>query len=304
MSEIKLFRIDMQSAVEISSTSVGLEKSLQLVIERNLETLLGVRFLASEYVTSKSHGGRVDTLGIDENFSPVIIEYKRAVNENVINQGLFYFDWLIDHKADFKLLVMDKLSKSEADEIDWRNPRLICIAADFTKYDEHAVKQINRNIDLIRYRRFGSDLLALELVYRTNASNTFDPDAVEVAPLAKKGTDKSVEQSLEDADVSIKDLVSYLRSFILALGDDVSEKQLKLYLAYRRIKNFASVVIQKRSIIVYVKLNPDTITLEPGFTRDVRKVGHWATGDLEITIDNQEELRKAEQLIVRSYQEA
>ena len=32
--------------------------------------------------------------GIDENCSPVIIEYKRALNENVINQGLFYLDWL------------------------------------------------------------------------------------------------------------------------------------------------------------------------------------------------------------------
>jgi hypothetical protein len=49
--------------------------------------LLGVRFLASEFVTS--NGGRIDTLGLDENGCPVVIlEYKRASNENVINQGL------------------------------------------------------------------------------------------------------------------------------------------------------------------------------------------------------------------------
>ena len=65
--------------------------------------------LASEYSTGPKHGGRIDTLGIDENGNPVIIEYKRATNENVINQGLFYLDWLLDHRAEFKLLVMERL---------------------------------------------------------------------------------------------------------------------------------------------------------------------------------------------------
>jgi RecB family endonuclease NucS len=48
---------------------------------------LGVTFLASEYSTGKTHGGRIDMLAIDENDCPVIIEYKRSTNENVINQG-------------------------------------------------------------------------------------------------------------------------------------------------------------------------------------------------------------------------
>ena len=52
--------------------------------------------------------GRMDSIGIDENNSPVIFEYKRSTSENVINQGLFYLDWLLDHKADFKLLVIEK----------------------------------------------------------------------------------------------------------------------------------------------------------------------------------------------------
>ena len=66
--------------------TLALERSLQTLFERNLEALLGIRFLASEQRTTN---GQIDTLGIDENASPVIIEYKRASNENVINQGLF-----------------------------------------------------------------------------------------------------------------------------------------------------------------------------------------------------------------------
>ena len=104
---------------------------------------VGIRFLASEYSTGPKHGSRIDSLGIDENGCPVIIEYKRATNENVINQGLYYLDWLLDHQAEFQLLVQNKLGKPQAELIDWSAPRLLYIAGGFTKYDEHAVQQMN-----------------------------------------------------------------------------------------------------------------------------------------------------------------
>jgi RecB family endonuclease NucS len=72
--------------------------------------------MGDEYVTS--NGGRMDTLGIDENGYPVIIEYKRERSENVINQGLFYLDWLMDHRGDFELLVRDQYGKESADAIE------------------------------------------------------------------------------------------------------------------------------------------------------------------------------------------
>ncbi len=305
MSEIKVFRITNHTAIEVPGQSVAVEKSLQSLLEHNLETMLGVRFLQSEFTTSKSHSGRIDTLGIDENGCPVIIEYKRAVNENVINQGLFYLDWLLDHKADFKLLVLETCDAATASEIDWAAPRLICIAADFTKYDEHAVKQINRNIDLMRYRRFGPDLLTLELVHRTNATDSRADETHESAAKSlKRTTDKPVSQSLAEMDEPTRDLYEAVRSFILALGDDIQERQLKLYVAFRRIKNFASIVVQKKSFVVYLKLDPKTVILEPGFSRDVSNIGHWATGDLEITVRTQSDLLKAQPLVVRAYAEA
>src|SRR5215469_15993955 len=133
MSDLKLFRINSGIAVELLGTVLALEKPLQALIERNMEVLFGVRFVASEHSTGKKHGGRIDSLGIDENGSPVIFEYKRSVNENVINQGLFYLDWLMDHRADFELLVMKNLGPEPAQQIDWSGPRLICVANDFTR---------------------------------------------------------------------------------------------------------------------------------------------------------------------------
>lgn len=303
MSDIKLFRITNKQVSELQSSSAKIEKSLQSQIESNLDIYLGVTFLATEYSTGSNHGGRIDTLGIDENGSPVIIEYKRATNENVVNQGLFYLDWLLDHKAEFELLVLKNIGDEESENVDWYNPRLLCVAGDFTKYDEHAVKQMNRNIELIRYRKFGDDLLLLELVNVAEAKSSGD-STIASNTSGTKQEYKTVTDHLESANEDLTDLYYALRDYMINLGDDVQEKTLKYYFAYKRIKNFACVEVytQSNKLQVYIKLNPDEIQLEEGFTRDVRNIGHFGTGDLEITIRNQEDLEKAEPLILKSYE--
>lgn len=304
MSDLKLFRTTGGSVTEIEGHSVALEKSLQVLIEAHLEAFLGVRFLASEHSTGKTHGGRIDTLGIDENGCPVIIEYKRALNENVINQGLFYLDWLMDHQADFRWLVLEKLGKEAADTIEWSSPRLICIAGDFTKYDEHAVQQINRNIELIRYRRFGDELLLFELVNAVTATPGGIGNLVVHTPKTAKGVYKTFTEQLAGVQESMRDRYEQIRAFLNALGGDVQEKVLAYYVAFKRIKNFACVELRtsKGDILVFVKVDPDTLPLEEGFTRDVRKIGHFGTGDLEITIRSDADFERAKPLLVRSYE--
>ncbi|MFA7384388.1 MAG: DUF5655 domain-containing protein [Desulfurivibrionaceae bacterium] len=305
MSDIKLFKIEHGGVRELEGRSVSVEKSLQSQMEAHLDAFLGVRFLASEYSTGKTHGGRIDTLGLDENGCPVIIEYKRAMNENVINQGLFYLDWLMDHKAEFTLLVMEKFGKEASAAIEWSSPRLLCIAGDFTKYDEHAVQQINRNIELIRYRRYGDDLLLLELVNATSATVT-----TEALPGGKKtgkggqNQYKTVSEYLAQARPELQGLYEEVRAYLLALGDDVQFKVLKFYFAFKRIKNFACVEVHPGSgkLLVYLKVDPTTITLEKGFTRDVGSTGHFGTGDLEITIGSMADFEKAKPLLMRSYE--
>lgn len=83
MSDIRLFRLTAGKAAELQGDASDLEKPLQTLIEANLDALLGIRFLATEYSTGKTHGGRIDSLGIDENDCPVILEYKRSVGQNV-----------------------------------------------------------------------------------------------------------------------------------------------------------------------------------------------------------------------------
>lgn len=309
MSDIKLFHLNAGKATELQGDASDLEKPLQSLIEANLEPLLGIRFLATEYSTGKTHAGRIDSLGIDENDCPVILEYKRSVGENVINQGLFYLDWLMDHQAEFKLLVMDKLGKPAADRLDWSAPRLVCIAADFTKYDGHAVQQINRNIELIRYRRFGEELLLLELANATSANNGRSvPAKIARAPKAEAAAAKSATGDRSFADwlpllpAHLTDLLTSLEDYVTSLGDDVQRKELKLYLAFKRLKNFATVVAQKNRLLLYLHLNPEQLAPLPAIGRDVSQQGHWGTGDLELSLTGQADLDTAKPLILMSYE--
>ncbi|MCK1712358.1 MULTISPECIES: DUF5655 domain-containing protein [unclassified Bradyrhizobium] len=244
---------------------------------------------------------------MDENGCPVILEYKRSLNENVINQGLFYLDWLMDHRKDFQWLVLDKLGKKDAEGVDWSAPRLICIAGDFNKYDDHAVKQIQRNIELIRYRRFGPELLMLDLVAATSVKGSPAASAgtmsSEVA-IPAVGKYKTISAVIEELDASMVDRFEALRAAVVALGDDVQEATLRLYVAFKRIKNFACVEFRPTAakILIYVKVDPESVKLESGFTRDVSNIGHFGTGDLEITLSKSEDLERAMPFIKRSYE--
>lgn len=70
---------------EVIPRLADVEADVQGLVEAHMETLLGVRFLASEYSTGPVHGGRIDSLGLDENGSPVI-EYKRATDAGVFSE--------------------------------------------------------------------------------------------------------------------------------------------------------------------------------------------------------------------------
>lgn len=311
MSDIKLFKVENGVAKELQGQASDLEKPLQTLIEANLLPMLGIRFVATEYATGRTHAGRIDSLGLDENNSPVILEYKRSVGENVINQGLYYLDWLMDHQAEFKLQVMEKLGVAAAADIDWTSPRVLCIAADFTKYDAHAVQQISQSVELIRYRRFGTDLLLLEQINtasngrsRTRIRSVADGELELPATTkpAAAASDKSYAEWLAQLGPDMLELVSSLDDFIVSLGDDVQRKELKLYMAFKRLKNFATVVLQKNRLLLFVHVDPDLLMPLAPNMRDARKFGHWGTGDLEISITGFADLEQAKPVIVQAYE--
>lgn len=299
MADIKLFNIKGE-VKEYQSGTVTLEKELQTVIEQNMDTFFGVTFLASEYRTTD--GGRMDSIGIDENHCPVIFEYKRSLKENVINQGLFYLNWLLDHKDSFKVLVIEKLGLDAANDIDWSMPRVVCVAGDFTKYDESAIKQMNRNISLIRYKKFGEGLLMFEQV-NENIAPAVNEDTGVLPTTKHKGAQRSFMERKKDASKEILTLYEDIRNYVLSLGDDITENQLKHYVAFKKIKNIVCVEILKNWLTLYLKLDASTIDYEEGFTQDVTQLGHHGTGDVQVIIRNRTDYEKARALLDRAYNE-
>lgn len=306
MGDINLFRLKPEVA-PIELKAVKLEKEIQTLIERNMETFFGVRFLATEYTIAQTsgadvQGGRIDSLGIDENMCPVIFEYKRDANENVINQGLFYLDWLIDHQADFKLLVMERLGSTEAEAIDWSSPAVYCIANAFGKYDLHAIKQMNRNIRLIRYAN-GGGVLMFEYLNSPSTGGLNVGPAVSATNSGKKSSaDKTYTEQYEGTTDGLREIVDEVRRYMGSLGNDVSENVLKQYLAIKKARNVVCVEVNKTRVILHLHLDPDTVELSD-VVIDAREKGHWGTGDLECSLRTMKELESVKPLLERAYLE-
>ena len=299
MTDVKLFKINDDKFDGLYPGIYPLEKELQRLFEKNLESLLGITFLITEYVIGKPHSGRIDTLGIDENSCPVIIEYKRSSHSNIINQGLFYLNWLMEHKADFNLIVLEKLGKEKADNIDWSAPRLVCIANDFDKYDSHAVNQIDRNIELFKYKKYGDDFLILELI---NSATEAHRGGTRKNESSKDTNEMKKNQNYSKYSTEIKKMFDELRNYTMSLGDDVQMKELKYYVAFHKIRNFVCIVFQQKKLVLTLHLNPNDYEMEERFIRDVSIVGTWGTGDISMEIKNMDDVKKAKNFIMEAYQ--
>jgi predicted transport protein len=269
------------------------EADVQGLIEANMETMLGVRFLASEYVIDCVEGGRIDSLGLDENGAPVVVEFKRGTAAGVINQGLYYMAWLMAHKDAFQNLVRDRLGGSAASQVLWSAPRLICVAGDFTRYDAHAVREHRRSIDLVRYRYFGTEHIGLETV----ASVTGQSAVTKRVRRRAAGLPPARRR-----DEAMAELAEAVDEALLGIGDGVTRVQRKQYAAYQRLRNFACVCPpQQAKLLVYLKADPKGVDLVPGFTRDVTGLGHHGTGDLEVQLRTERDLERAQDLFRASY---
>ncbi|WP_176710312.1 DUF5655 domain-containing protein [Streptomyces sp. Wb2n-11] len=309
MAELMLFRRDADGRdVELSGSTVALEAELQRRVEAGLEQMLGIRFVASEYATGPWHRGRIDTLGLDENGSPVVIEFKKGSDSGVLSQAVSYLSWLRSAQHEFEALVRKVLGAEAAESIDWRRPRMVCIAAGFSHHDRVAVQWLPERIDLVRYRVFEGGLLGLLLVDSSPgspsaASSRRGRERNATAGSAPTAPATSPPTGTGLVPECLRDLYAELDDALTAWGE-VEVAPLRHYIAYRRLVNVASVIFRPKhgAILVYLRLDPGTVTLEEGFTRDMRSIGHLGTGDLEVRLGSAADLEKAAPLIRRAFE--
>ena len=288
-----IFKINRQKVQKLKTKKFKNEKQLQKLFEDNLEDIFGMRFLASEFKTT--HGGRIDTLGLDEDGSPVIIEYKESEKDNVINQGLFYLDWLIDHKGDFEILVQKKLGKNV--KVNWDAPRLILIAQSYNEYDKYAVNRISENIELKKYILYDNDILFIENVVLPNIKATAKKTKKTKASYKKY----YAEDHLRGKSDKVKKLFNELQEKILKLDEKIKEKILNHYIAYELDRNFAEVVIQANGLWVHVDMSKEEITDPENKLVDISEKRHWATGNFKIRVEKTDDIKYCMKIIEQSY---
>lgn len=307
---MSLFKINGFLVKRISTKELELEKNLQHLFEENLEEILNIVFLAHEYSTS--FGGRIDTLGIDKNGAPCIIEYKKKRDDNVINQGLSYLRWLLDHQADFEALCHAKLSednKELAKEIDWNSPRVICIAESYNKFDTDTADIVPMNIELLRYRIYKEGILYLEpenyQKVRISTSKIIKNGKVRKEKESQLQKSYRIEDHLKNINKETLNLFQEFREKVISIDRNIVEEAKKKYIAYKiSTNNFVDVVVKQYGLKVFLNIKTGQLNDPQKFARDLatpQPVGHWGNGDYELRLESLKNIDDVFVLIKQSY---
>ncbi len=143
------------------------EKELQSYFENNIESILGLKFVATEFVVGSF---RIDTLAFDEEAKSFkIIEYKNVKNHSLVDQGYTYLKLMLERKADFVLQYnLKNNSNLSINDVDWSQSRILFVSPVFTPYQLNATDFKNIPVDLYKVTKYEDDIVDIDLMQKTS----------------------------------------------------------------------------------------------------------------------------------------
>ena len=239
--------------IPIKEKKIGLEKTLQNLVEINLSDIFGLSFVATEFPLNNL---RIDTLAFDEEAKAfVVIEYKRDKNFTVIDQGFAYLALLLNNKADFVLEYNEKTKKNlRKDDIDWSQSRVMFVAQSFTKYQQEAIGFQDLPIELWEVKKYDEDLVSFNQVRASEKSES-------IKTVTKN---KDIERvSREIKQYSVEDHIKPNWSKAKALFDEFSQRVLELDPRFEihPVKYYIGFNIENKNVIT-VKVRTTKLLLE------------------------------------------
>lgn len=265
-----------------------LEKEIQTLFEANLFELMGLEMVKSEFVIK---GKRIDTLGYDpQSKAFVIIEYKRDKNTSVVDQGFTYLSLMLENKADFVLTYNETLKKAiHSTSIDWSQTRVVFVSPGFTENQRLATNFKDIAIELWEVKRYENDLISINPIKKTKSAESIKP-LTKQSTVIKSVTDEikvyTEEDHLNGSSEEIKELYENFKNAILNLTDDIEIVPKKLYIAFKKNKNIADMVILKKGIKIFINLKKGELDDSKGLMKDVSEKGHWGNGDYETIVSD------------------
>jgi len=287
-----LYRIEQGKVKNVPPKDFASEAELQKLIDENLEDITGVRLVDTEYSIPN---GRMDSIGIDEQNVPVVIEYKWGHDPRAIIQGLFYLQWVKHNRKTFELLVKDRFGNIK---VNWSSPpRLLIIAKQFDIKELSAIDMMVPSVELLRYSFYG-DMLSLDDVTPTK---TMKDDKSEKVPISEE--EKTVEDILKKASPDLRRLFLRLRDEVLNLGDDVREKVGASYTDYRKTSTFATIFPQtnKNRLMVYIKMGDNPLDDTDRWVSDIPETYRLGRLNKQFYVQSADQLNYAMRLISQAY---
>lgn len=289
----------LKNNFELKQNDFKNEKELQNFFEKNIETILGYKFVETEFSVGNF---RIDTLSFDEEAKSFkIIEYKNVKNHSLVDQGYTYLKLLLERKADFvlKYNIKNKTCLS-IEDIDWSQSRIIFVSPIFTKYQLNATDFKNMPIDLIRITRYQEGIINIDFVEKTSNVRiqelNFDNDYKAVN---KEVVVYTEEDHLNKTPERIKDLYETLKERVLEL-DDIDIDVKKVYIAFKGRTNIIDVELFQKNICVTFNVKQGYLNDPMHIAEDVSNKGHRGNGDYRVFLKNEEDIDNIMPLIEQS----
>ena len=275
------------------------EKELQNFFENNIETILGYKFIDTEFVVGDF---RIDSLAFDEESKSFrIIEYKNVKNHSLVDQGYTYLKLMLERKADFVLQYNIKTRSSlTTQDIDWSQSRIIFVAPIYTAYQLNATDFKNIPVDLVKVTRYEDDIIEIDFIKKTSNVKVQDIQMESIQnDVNKEIIVYTEEDHLSKVSDNIKRVYEELKTRILEL-DDIDVEAKKLYIAFKGSRNITDIEFHKNKLKVYINMKKGSLSDPLKITKAISNTGHWGNGDYCVTINSEDEIDNIIPLIKQS----
>lgn len=288
-----LFSIGTQKLEYIKESPFKLEREIQKLTEQNIETLLHLDFIRSEFSLNNF---RIDTLAFDlEAKAFIIIEYKRDKTFSVIDQGYAYLSLMLNNKADFILEYNEYKNQSlKRADIDWTQSKVIFVSPSFTTYQREAINFKDLPIELWEVKKFENNTISFEQVQKASAKESIktisrSDDAVET--VSKEVKVYTEQDHLQKVDFETRELYEQFKERLLNMDDNVTAYPKKQTIGFKINNNiFCDIVLQGKGLKIYLNLKSGELEDQKNVSRDVSNIGHWGNGAYEIKMADFEDI--------------
>ncbi|MCK0131598.1 DUF5655 domain-containing protein [Flavobacteriaceae bacterium F08102] len=284
-----LYSLKSKDSIDIiKEKPFKLEREIQSLFENNLNELMGLQLVKSEFSIKNK---RIDTLAYDRQSDAfIIIEYKRSKNISVVDQGFTYLSLMLENKADFIIEYNETLKQNiKRTDVDWSQTRVVFVSTGFTENQKTATNFKDIAIELWEVKRYENNLISVNQIKKSKSAESIKPITSsnnQLEAVTKEIKVYTEEDHTANKSDDIIELYETFRDAIVNLADDIDIEPKKLYIAFKKNKNIADIVILKKGIKLFINKTKGTLDDPKSLMRDVSTTGHWGNGDYELVIKN------------------